>query len=87
MKDKKHPFYLNEPDSFSEAESRIGGFIGGGIAGLVFGVIALFFITKFGLIPLAVAFYGLIASILFFAILGALRPKWFAWILDVLTFW
>lgn len=87
MKNIKHPYDLDRPNHIDQVTNRIAGFIGGGVAGLVFGVIALFILSKFGFIPLAYAFYVLIASILFLAILGAFRPKWFAWILDVLTFW
>jgi len=87
MKNIKHPYDLDRPNHIDQVTNRISGFIGGGIVGLVFGVIALVLITKFGLILLIYAFYGLIASILFFAILGAFKPKWFAWIFDVLTFW
>lgn len=87
MKNIKHPYDLDRPNHIDQVTNRIAGFIGGGIAGLVIGVFALVLITNLGFIPLSNAIYGLIASVLFFAILGAFKPKWFAWILDVLMFW
>jgi predicted lipid-binding transport protein (Tim44 family) len=87
MKNIKQPNDLDRPNHVDQVTDRIAGFIGGGIAGLVVGVFAIVFVANLGFISLIYAFYGLIAFVLLFAILGAFRPKWFAWILDVLTSW
>lgn len=96
MTDKKpkHPYNLDggpygsdKPTHMDRVASRIEGFIGGGIAGLVIGILALVVLTKFGFVPLALGLYGILGSVILFAIIGAFWPKWFAWVLDLLTFW
>ena len=87
MSDEKHPYDLNKPSHFDKATNRISGFIGGGVAGLVIGVIGLVLATKLSSVPLDFAFFGIIVSVFLFALIGAIWPKWFAWILDILMFW
>ncbi len=89
MEDEKHPYYLKkENDShLDRASNRIAGFIGGGIAGIIFGIIGLVILTSFGFVPLNYGLYGLLGSVTLFATLGAVWPKWFAWIFDLLSFW
>ena len=90
----KHPYDLDDgpfssdtPTHIDRVAKRIEGFMGGGIAGLAIGILALVVLTKFGFVPLAHGLYGIIGSIVFFAIIGAFWPKWFAWFFDLLTFW
>ena len=71
--------------SFKNVENRLSGFFGGGLIGLVLGVLGVVAITNFTSIPLGLAFYGLVGSIILFAIAGAIWPKWFAWGFDILT--
>ena len=70
--------------SFENVENRFSGFFGGGVIGLVLGVLGLVAIINFGAIPLSIIFYGLIGSIILFAIVCAIWPKWFAWAFDIL---
>lgn len=87
MKDEKHPYYLNEPSHMDRLANRIAGFIGGGIAGLVLGILGVVLAANLGIVPLSIAFLGLLISVIVVAIVGAIWPKWFAWIVDILMFW
>ena len=72
--------------SFENVENRLSGFFGGGLIGLVLGVLGVVAILNFSTItiPLNLVFYGLIGSIILFAIAGTIWPKWFAWAFDIL---
>ena len=89
MDDNKHPYDLNraKENHLDRVTNRITGFIGGGIAGFIIGIIGLAVLTKFGSMPLSFAFYGVVGSTISFAIVGAVWPKWFAWVFDVVSFW
>jgi len=89
MEDEKHPYYLENPNEshLDRATNRIAGFIGGGIAGIIFGIIGLVVLTNFGFVPLNYGLYGLLGSLILFAIIAGVWPKWFAWLVDLLSFW
>lgn len=78
---------MKSDSPFDRAVNRIAGFFGGGIAGIAIGIIGVVIAVKFGAIPLDLAFYAVLGSIIMFAVVGAIWPKRFAWVLDVLSFW
>ena len=86
MKDEEHPYYLNRSNEMHKATNRLAGFIGGGVFGLVIGIIGVVIFLKLGFLPRGLVFYGIIGSTVLFSIVGAVRPKWFAWIIEFLTF-
>jgi hypothetical protein len=87
MDDDQPPCDLNKPSHMSRIETRIAGFIGGGVAGVAIGVVGLIVATNFGFVPLSLGFYGLVGCVVLFTIVGAIWPKWFAWIIDLLSLW
>ena len=90
----KHPYNLDrgpygsvKPTDMDRVATRIEGFIGGGIVGLAIAILVLVVLTKFGFVPLGLGLYGILGSVILFAIIGAFWPKCFAWIVNVLTLW
>jgi len=87
MKKEQHPYELDRHNHFDQATNRIAGFFGGAIAGLVIAIFGFVVAAQFSAIPIGMGFYSLIGSIFFFASIGAIWPKWFAWAFDLLSFW